>query len=373
MMITEHASIPTAVEATQLGAFNYVEKMLDREKVLLTIRNAIETGRLKRQNEAFLSQLRSRYELVGDSLSMIHVREQIERAAPTDSVVLITGESGTGKELVARQIHYCSRRRDRDFVSIDAGTLADSLADSELFGHCKGAFTGALQDRVGLVAQAEGGTLFLDEISNASLPLQAKLLHLVQEREYRRVGENEVRHCNVRIVAASNQDLAQLSSEGKFRQDLLYRLRVVSIHIPPLRERKEDIPMLTNRFVAAKSLQYYARTRTLAPDAVTALIDHDWPGNVRELENSVERIVVLSEHDEIGADEVKSILGDLWLARDGSLRSLSEMTRDFKRECIVKAIAQAEGRIARAAEILHIDRTHLYKLLHEFDLNDQNH
>jgi two-component system nitrogen regulation response regulator NtrX len=370
IMITEYASIPTAVEAVRLGALNYIEKTLDREKTLITIRNAVETGKLKRQNIAYLSEIKKRYEIIGNSPAIKHMAQQIARAAATDAVVMITGESGTGKELVARQIHYNSTRRDKKFVFVDSGMLADSLAESELFGHRKGAFTGAIQDRKGLVEEAEGGTLFLDEIANASMALQAKLLHLIQEREFRRVGENELRKCNIRIIAATNQSLDLLAKEGKFRADLYYRLKVIELALPPLRERKEDIPLLAKHFVKVKSLKFFGREKEFAADAVNILIDNDWPGNIRELENCVERIVALSSGDKIESDEVKSLLGNMWLEKMTSLRSLGDMTREFRRECIIKAINLANGKIPRAAEILQIDRTHLYKLINEYQLKD---
>lgn len=370
ILITEHASIATAIEATRQGAFNYLEKMTDREKTLLTIRNAIESGRLKRENRSFLSEIRQRYQLVGSSQGIAHVCGQVRKAGPTDSVVLITGESGTGKELVARQIHYTSPRRERKFVCVDAGTLADTLAESELFGHRRGAFTGAMADRKGLIEDAEGGTLFLDEITNASLTLQARLLHVIQEREYRRVGDTDVRKCNIRIIAASNQHLPDLIGKGTFRTDLYYRLKVIEINIPPLRLRKDDIPLLARHFTSIKSRQSFGRERFLSPETISLLLDYHWPGNVRELENAIERIVILSSSDPITADEVQGILGDLWMDKRTTIRSLNEMTREFKRDCIIKAINLAEGRIARAAELLQIDRTHLYKLINEYQLKD---
>lgn len=370
VMITEYASIPTAVEATKKGALDYVEKMLDREKTLLTLRTAIETGRLKRANQAYLTEIKKNYQIIGSSTAIGNLKNQIEKVAPTDSVVLITGPSGTGKELVARQIHYNSQRCHRQFVSVDSGTLADSLAESELFGHCKGAFTGATKDRKGLFEEAEKGTLFLDEITNASLQLQAKLLHVLQEREFRRIGENATHACDVRIIAASNRYLPDLITQDRFREDLYYRLKVIEIEIPPLREHKEDIPELVRHFVELKSRQSGYKGRTLSVEGVNLLLDYDWPGNVRELENAIERIVVLSNDDTIFADEVKSIMGEMWLDKASSIKSLNEMTREFKRECIIKAINLAEGKIARAAEILQIDRTHLYKLVNEFQLKD---
>jgi len=368
IIITGHSSIPTAVEATKLGAFDYIEKMIDREKTLLTIKNAIETGRLKRDNRVFLREVRSKYEIIGNSTVIKDVLDQIRKVGPTDSVVLISGESGTGKELVARQIHYNSKRRERSFVPVDSGTLVDSLVESELFGHCKGAFTGATADRKGLVAEAERGTLFLDEVSNASPALQAKLLHLNQEREYRRVGENSLRKSNVRIIAASNQELPKLVKENKFRNDLYYRLKVIEIYLPPLREHKEDIPALAKHFMKLKSRQLNRNEKHLQSDAVNLLLDYEWLGNVRELENTIERIVVFSEGDEITCHELKSILDSTWLDKSTALKSLNEMVRDFKSNCIIKAINLAEGQVAKAAEILQIDRTHLYKLINEYQL-----
>ncbi len=370
IMITEHGSIATAVEAIRIGAFNYIEKMHDREKTLLTIKNAIESGRLKKQNLAFLEEIRKKYEIIGGSAVIEKILGQINLAAPTDSVVLITGESGTGKELVARQIHYQSRRAQGKFVTVDSGTLTDSLAESELFGHRRGAFTGALNDRKGLFEVAENGTLFLDEISNADLNLQAKLLHVLQEKEYRRVGENEMRPCNVRIIAATNRKIPEMIKANNFRQDLYWRLKVIEIEIPPLSDRKEDIPLLARHFIRAKSLKNFGREYHFAPEAISLLADYNWPGNVRELENCLERIIILAGADEVSADDVKSILGGLWMDKAASFKSLNEMTQEFRRECIIRAINLAEGKIARAAEILQIDRTHLYKLINEYQLKE---
>jgi len=370
VIITGHASIPTAVEGTRLGAFDYIEKMHDREKTMLTIKNAIESSRLKRENDAFLSEIRRKYEIIGSSTAIDELYTKIRKVGPTTGVVLITGASGTGKELVARQIHLHSERRDRKFVSVDSGTLADSLAESELFGHRKGAFTGAIATRKGLIEEAEGGTLFLDEISSASLSLQASLLRVIQEHEFRPIGENEYRKCEVRIIAASNRNLPELIDNKEFREDLYYRLKVVEIFLPPLRDRKEDIPALARHFLEEKSRKYGMQHKKLTNDAINILFDYDWPGNIRELENTIERIVILSDSDEITADGIKSILENLWIDHDRGLKPLSEMTDDFRRECILKALNLADGRVAKAAEILQIDRTHLYKLIDNYNLKN---
>jgi len=370
IIITGKSSIPTAIEATRMGAFDYLEKIYDREKILVTIKNALETGRLKRENRYYLEQIKKRYSLIGRSQAMQAVKEQIRRIGPSNSVVLISGESGTGKELVARQIHLHSRRHDRKFVSVDSGLISDSLAESELFGYRKGAFTGALNDRDGLFAEAEGGTLFLDEISNASLNLQAKLLHVIQEREYRRVGDSDYRKCDVRLISASNQNLEELIEKGKFRKDLYYRLKVIELKLPPLRERKEDIPFLAHNFIKIKSGELSGTSRSLSREAVNFLMDYDWPGNVRELENTTERLVVLASEDEITLEEAKLILGDIINCDSTSSKSLNDLTRDFRRKCIIKALSLSGGRVSRAAEMLQVDRTHLYRLIGEYQLKN---
>jgi two-component system nitrogen regulation response regulator NtrX len=369
-MLTGQATIPTAVAATRLGAFDYIEKMQDRERTLVVIKNAIESGRLKKQNRRFITQIREKYKIVGESAPILALQSQIEKVGPTSSTVLVTGESGTGKELVARQIHFCSDRQEREFVPVDAGTLADDLAESELFGHRRGAFTGAVNERRGLFAEAEGGTLFLDEITNASLSLQARLLHVLQEIEYRRLGENQLRKCDVRVIAASNRDLMDMVQNGKFREDLFYRLRVIELSVPPLRERKEDIPILVNYFLSIKTLQCSSKLKRITPSAVNLLFDHDWPGNVRELENLIERVVVLSDTVELGPADVEPLLPFRSGYQTTELKSLAQMTRDFKRDCVIRALNLTNGKVSRAAAILDIDRTHLYRLIEEYNLKD---
>lgn len=371
IVITGQATIPTAIEATRRGAFDYIEKIQDREKTLLTIKNAIETGRLKRANQVFFNELKSKHQLIGNSVVMLRLKQQIEQIGPTSSTVLITGKSGTGKELVAHQIHYTSSQRNDTFVSVDAGTISDTIAESELFGHRKGSFTGALTDRTGLIHEAEGGTLFLDEIANASPTLQMKLLHLLQESEYRRVGDNVMQQANVRIIAASNQDLPGLVDEGKFRKDLYYRLNVLEIAVPPLSERLEDIPLLARHFVKMKSLQCCRIEKRLSPEAVNLLVENDWPGNVRQLENIIERSVIMTAGELIDTPDLKKTLNlDFTYNYHGRIQTLNEMTQEFRRQCIVKALNLAEGKVQKAATLLGIDRTHLYRLLKEFNLKN---
>ncbi len=367
VMLTSKPSIRTAVEAIQLGAFDYLEKGSDREKTMVLVKNAAETGRLRRENAAFLKALCSKWEIVGASLATRSMLEHIRKIGPSDSVVLITGESGTGKFLVANQIHYHSARRQKEFVQVDLTSINASLAESELFGHCKGALTGA-QDRPGLVARAEDGTLFLDEISSASPALQANLLHLLQQREYRRVGEDHWRPCNVRIIAATNQPLPELVGDGRFRRDLYYRLKVVEIVIPPLRERKEDIGFLAQHFMKVKSLNSGSHERNMTPEAQMLLLDYDWPGNVRQLENMIESIVVCSPEGDVTAETVRTVLGNLSSGTEIPFQSLQEMTRQFKRECVVKALTLTEWNVVRAARLLGIDRSHLHRLINEFQL-----
>ncbi len=368
IILTGEATIDTAVEATKLGAFDYLEKGTNLEKMLLTIRNAIQTGQLQRENRAFHEEIERKYRIIGKSSSIRKLNSLIEQVGPTDSRVLILGESGTGKELVARTIHYKSHRREKKFISVDSGTLLDNIAESELFGHCKGAFTGAVEDRKGLLEEGNGGTIFLDEMTNASLSLQAKLLHVIQENEIRRVGENQFRRVDVRILAASNRNLKEEVKKGNFREDLLYRLQVVTMTVPPLRERKDDIPVLVNHFLNLKSKQLDVPTKTLSPQAMNLLLDHDWPGNVRELENSVEKLMILSTNEVLEDEDVKSIVFNSAPIRSQTLKSLTDMTREFKKDCLLKALNSTGGNVTKAAELLQIDRAHLHKLIKEFGL-----
>jgi two-component system response regulator PilR (NtrC family) len=302
ILITAYASTETAIEALKLGAYDYIIKPFDVEEMRIVLKNALERRQLERENTLLKRELKehARFDdLVGQGPAMEEVRAMIERIAPTHSTVLVYGESGTGKELAARAIHRRSPRRAKQFVSINCGALPDELLESELFGHVKGSFTGAVAAKKGLFEVADGGTIFLDEIGDTSPAMQIKLLRVLQEREIRRVGGTESMEVDVRIIAATNQDLEQLVREKRFREDLFYRINVIAIKMPPLREKREDIPTLAGHFLAKYAKMMGKKIREISPEAMRALMDYGWPGNVRELENVLERAVALETSDRI--------------------------------------------------------------------------
>ena len=297
IMVTGLSQIETAVRAMKLGAFDYLSKPFDPDELQLVVGRALEHRQLLSENSRLKTQLSSKYSfenIVGASPAMQQVYGLIAKCAPTSSTVLISGESGTGKELIARAIHFNSLRRDRQFVAVDCNALSETLLESELFGHVKGAFTGATADKKGMFESAGGGTLFLDEISNLSLSTQAKLLRVVQEREFRAVGDTRTQSTNIRLVTASNRDLQEMVLAGRFREDLYYRLNIFPLRLPPLRERREDIPALSFHFLRQFSKETGKDVSELSEGALTALCNHAWPGNVRELENTIHRAVILT-------------------------------------------------------------------------------
>jgi DNA-binding NtrC family response regulator len=303
IIITGYSTIKSAVEAIKMGAFDYVAKPFEPAEIEAAVEKALRQRRLLRDYRAVQEALSDRYRLsqfVGESPAMKRLLSLIEQVAGTDSTVLLTGESGTGKELAARAIHFSSARKDAHFVAIDCGAIAPSLMASELFGHARGAFTGATSDRSGLIQAADGGTLFLDEIGNVPLDLQATLLRVIETREVRPVGASSSVTANVRYIAATNRDLRALVSNGEFREDLFYRLNVFPVHLPPLRERRDDIPALARHFLGMFSARMHKRVDDFTPDALNALTQYDWPGNVRELSNVVERLVILCDKGRVG-------------------------------------------------------------------------
>ncbi|HEU5091445.1 MAG TPA: sigma-54 dependent transcriptional regulator, partial [Nitrospira sp.] len=298
IMMTGFGTIETAVRAMKSGAFDFITKPFDLEAVAVVVRKAAEFLRLRQENHLLRKAVRDQYrleQLVGASEPIQQVMEFVRKVADSDSTVMIQGESGTGKELVARMLHFNSLRKDRPLVPVNCGAIPENLLESELFGHEKGAFTGATHARMGRFELANGGTIFLDEIGEMSLPLQVKLLRVLQEREFERVGGNRTIHVDVRIVAATNQDLETLVEEKRFRKDLFYRLNVIPIVIPPLRERRSDIPLLIDHFLTRFNQTKHTEISSLAPDALHLLTEYDWPGNIRELENMIERLVVLKK------------------------------------------------------------------------------
>jgi two-component system nitrogen regulation response regulator NtrX len=362
VMMSGQATLGDAVQATRLGAFQFLEKPLTPEAVLITLKSALELARQRDLNRALRQELEPGQELVGKSAAMEGVRALIRRVAPTDSRVLISGESGTGKELVAAAIHALSQRSRGPFVRINCAAIPRDLIESEMFGHEKGAFTGATRQRRGKFELAHGGTLLLDEVGDLSPEAQAKLLRVIEAGEIERVGGNDLIPVDVRIIAATNHDLESEVEEGRFREDLFFRLHVMPIHIPPLRERKEDVPLLVAHFLHRYRARHGLKAPSFSDSAMDALVAYEWPGNVRELGNAIERLMILFPERAIGAAEVGSVLPrsrSAAGAADGG--SLSEMIESYERRLIQQALEAAGGNMAEAARRLSTDRPNLYR------------
>ena len=369
ILVTAFGNIDGAVEAIRRGAFDYISKPYDVDAIRLVVARAVEQRRLSVENRALRRDLRDKYRLenvVGRSEAMLQVYKTAARVAAVDATVLIQGESGTGKELVARAIHSASPRASRPFVPVDCGAIAEGVLESELFGHARGAFTGAQATRRGLFEEATQGTLFLDEIGDVGPNLQARLLRALQEGTIRRVGTNEPISVDVRVVAASNRDLGQAVKDGRFREDLFYRLAVVTIRIPPLRERREDIPLLAEHFAAKHGR---AEGATISPAARDLLVAHDWPGNVRELENVVARALALNPSGVILPADLPDHLRGAHpgLPAEGLPTHDRPTLAELERRYAAQVLQETGGNKTRAAEVLGIDRKTLYRLLGERD------
>jgi len=363
VMISGHGTIETAVKATRLGAYDFIEKPLSLEKTLLIVSRALEHARLERENATLRERLEERWTIIGESPAIRQLREQIATAAPTNGRVLIHGENGSGKELVARAIHALSARSERPFVEVNCAAIPEELIESELFGHEKGAFTGALSRRRGRFEMADGGTLFLDEIGDMSLKTQAKVLRALEEQAFERVGGRETIKVDVRVIAASNRDLSTLLGSG-FREDLFYRLNVIPIEVPPLRVRKEDIPLLIDHFIRVVCVENGKRLKTLSGEALAYFMTYDWPGNVRELRNMVERLVIMAPADVIGVDDLPAPLRRKEAAPaavEARERSLREARDNFERAYILTELRANDWNMTRTAERLGIERSHLYR------------
>jgi DNA-binding NtrC family response regulator len=371
VVITGYPSVDSAVEAMKLGAADFLPKPFTPDVLRLTVRRALHGARMARENQLLWSQLeeyRGRsYELIGQSSSMRQIHDLVQRVGPTDSTVLITGESGTGKELVARAIRDHSPRRDKPFVTVDCGALVGSLFESELFGHIKGSFTGATSMKHGRFELANGGTIFFDEIANVSPDIQVKLLRVIQEREFTRVGATQVIPIDVRILAATSRNLPEEIREGRFREDLFYRLCVVPIILPPLRQRREDIPLLAEHFLRKHGLRKDNRIRGLSAEALNALVKHDWPGNVRELENAIERAIVLARGELITPADLL-YYGPLMKSGvdEESLSPLAEV----EKEHIARALRCHAGNRTAASKTLGIDRKTLWRKIQAYGLDN---
>jgi two-component system nitrogen regulation response regulator NtrX len=364
IMISGHANIESAVRATKLGAFDFIEKPLSLQKTVLSVRNALRQRRLEAENRALRARVDRRYAMVGESRAMVELREQIAMAAPTNGRVLVAGENGTGKELVARQIHLLSHRRAGPFVEVNCAALPEELIESELFGHAKGAFTGAIADRRGKFETASGGTLFLDEVGDMSLKTQAKVLRALQEQVVEPVGgQNSVR-VDVRVIAATNKNLTDEIRQGRFREDLYFRLNVIPILVPPLRERGDDVVRLADHFVAEFSREYGRRPKMLSPEAVAVVSAYAWPGNVRELRNVIERLMIMVPGDVIGAEDLPFLDVPARRARAVEAAGVTPLfdARDaWERGYILSALSACDGNISRTAEALGLERSNLYK------------
>ena len=366
IMITAFGSIDTAIEAIREGAFDYISKPFKLEEIKITVRRALEQRRLLRENQYYRQELLEKYQfknVIGRTPQMFQVYKTIARVADTKSTILLYGERGTGKELVARSIHYNSQRSDRPFVTVDCASLVETLMESELFGHVRGAFTGALQAKRGLFEEADGGTLFLDEVGNLTLSTQAKLLRFLQEFEIKRVGGTENIKVDVRVIAATNQFLEPLVKSGNFREDLFDRLNVVPISLPPLREKKEDIPLLIIHFLQKSSEENRKQISHISPEALDILTQYSWPGNVRELRHTIERAVVLSTQPIILPEDLpKKMLEEV---KGKEIQFPEELLplREVEKRYVLKVLRETKGNKKKASEILGIDRTTLYRIL----------
>jgi len=368
IMMSGQATLADAVRATQLGAFHFIEKPLSPEAVLVTLRSALELRQARELNRVLQAELGTEGEMVGRSPALAAVQKMIARVAPTEARVLITGESGTGKELAAAAIHRQSSRASGPFVRVNCAAIPRDLVESELFGHERGAFTGATERRRGRFELADRGTLFLDEVGDLSADAQAKLLRALEAGEIERVGGSEVVPVDVRFVAATNKDLRAEVGAGRFREDLFFRLHVIPLHLPPLRERPEDVPLLVQHFLARGHMRGGLRPPRFAPPALDALGVHAWPGNVRELANIVERLAILHSGGEVGAREVRAVLAgsgngappEHGFQQDDE-RSLAERLDGYERRLLLDAIQGAGGSVAEAARRLRTDRANLYR------------
>ncbi len=373
VLISGHGNIESAVRAIKLGAFDFVEKPLSLEKTVLVVRNALQQRRLELENRALRARVDRTWTMVGESYAMRQLREQVAMAAPTNGRVLIYGENGTGKELVARTIHALSRRKSAAFVEVNCAAIPEELIESELFGHVRGSFTGAVADRRGKFEVADSGTIFLDEIGDMSLKTQAKVLRVLQEQTLEAVGGTTRITVDVRVVAATNKDLQAEIRAGMFREDLYFRLNVIPIFVPPLRDRPDDIPLLAEHFMAEFAREYGRRVKTFEPRAAAVIQDYAWPGNVRELRNVIERLMIMVPGDSISPSDlafldhppvVRSPLGEI----SAGPMSLHDARDRFERDLILRTLAEQQGNMSRTAEVLGVERSNLYRKMRAFGI-----
>ena len=364
VMISGHGSIESAVKAIQLGAYNFVEKPLSLDKTVIAVRNALKQRQLEAQNRYLRERVQSKPVLIGESPVMRELRKQISVAAPTNGRVLVFGENGTGKELIARSVHGQSLRKDGSFVEVNCAAIPEDLIESELFGHAKGAFTGAVASKRGKFEIADGGTLFLDEVGDMSVKTQAKVLRVLQEQKFERVGSTESLGVDCRVIAATNKDLEQEIKAGSFREDLFFRLNVIPFYMPPLRDRREDIPLLVQHFIAEFCSEYGKKLKEPGPSVMDMLAGYQWPGNVRELKNVIERLVIMLAEDVIELSDLPAVLTKKRtepIEELGDFPSLSSAREAYERQFILKKLRENKGNVTKTAEALRIERSHLYR------------
>src|SRR3954453_3643011 len=365
-MMTAYASTSTAVEAMRLGAVDYFTKPFNMDELRLKVRQHLEAHRLKQENLLLKRALHSRHEfsnIIGNSEAMLSVFRLVETIACTNSTILVTGESGTGKDMIARAVHCNSLRAERPFVALNCGAVPETLLESELFGHLRGAFTGADTNKKGLIEVAEGGTVFLDEIGEMNATMQVKLLRVLQDRRFRRLGGTDEVQADIRIIAATNQDLPRLVTQGRFREDLFYRINVIPIHLPPLRDRREDIPLLAQHFLEKFAQRYRKQVYRFDPAAMQKMLEYFWPGNVRELDHSIERAVLLSQGEGVRPSDLG--LSD----KRESTSSIEEMSLEEVESLLIrKTLSRYSGNISHAAEALGLSRSALYRRIQKYGL-----
>lgn len=361
VIISGHGNIETAVRATKLGAFDFIEKPLSIERTVVTVRNALRQRQLERSNAEMSAELQEEYEMVGESVAMRALRKQIAVVAPTDGRVLISGESGAGKELVARAIHAQSRRAGAPFIEVNSAAIPEELIESELFGHVKGAFTGATAAKKGKFELADGATLFLDEVSDMSANTQAKVLRVLEEQRFEPVGSNTPVSVDVRVIAATNKRLEEEIEKGTFRADLFFRLNVIPFEVAPLRERLEDVPVLADHFNQKFAKAYGKKLKVFTPEAIEAMQRYSWPGNVRELRNTIERVVIMHQNQKVRIKDLPAFGEAEPPASSYRFPSFKEASDAYHREFIQRKLDEAEGNVSRAAELMGIDRSHLYR------------
>jgi len=371
IMISGHGTIPMAVEATKLGAFDFLEKPLHRERILLSLNHALESRELRSAFQDIKRRAEKRYQLIGEHPLMKNLNDQISKIAPTNATVLIQGESGTGKELVARAIHGHSLRAEESFVQVNCAAIPEELIESELFGHEKGAFTGATERQIGKFELADGGTIFLDEVGDMSLRTQSKVLRVLEEGEIQRVGSSKIIKVDVRVIAATNKDLNKEMKEGRFREDLYFRLNVVPIYVPPLRDRKEDIPLLVDYFCRVFSEENNFKLKKFSPEALDAMMKYSWKGNVRELKNLVERLIIMNNRDVITINDLPDyIVGEkeFYLPDLKKIMTLKDFRDEAEKTFILYKLKANNWNISKTAREIDTPRSNLYKKLEQYGI-----